>query len=104
MFASSFWHVDRVSSPPHDDSGAETGQCVRPEAYDERFAKRYGYWRQVTDEVCEKYLQCGDPHFGFARIRCEECGAEYLRPFSCKCRGFCPILLEEEVIRPRDLP
>jgi len=34
------------------------------------------------------YIQCGDPQFGFARIRCKECGAEYLRAFSCKCRGF----------------
>ncbi len=56
--------------------------------YDERFSKRYG----------------------FARIRCKECGAEYLRAFSCKCRGFCPscskrkslnlaIFLEEELFR-----
>ncbi|MCD4849131.1 MAG: transposase zinc-binding domain-containing protein [Candidatus Aegiribacteria sp.] len=56
--------------------------------YDERFSKRYGFWRSVTDEVVGKYLQCGDPHFGFARIRCRECGAEYLRAFSCKYRGF----------------
>ena len=56
--------------------------------YDERFSKRYGFWRPVTDEVVEKYLKCGDPHFGFARIRCRECGTEYLRAFSCKCRGY----------------
>ena len=79
--------------------------------YDERFSKRYGYWRPVTDEVIDKYLQCGDPHYGFARIKCKECGAEYLRAFSCKCRGFCPscskrksldlsIFLEEELFRP----
>ncbi len=58
--------------------------------YDTRFTKRYGYWRPVTDEVVEKYLRCGDPHYGFARIRCKDCGAEYLRAFSCKCRGFYP--------------
>lgn len=79
--------------------------------YDERFSKRYGFWRPIIDEVVGKYLQCGDPHYGFARIRCKECGAEYLRPFSCKCRGFCPscskrksldmaIFLEEELFRP----
>ena len=78
--------------------------------YDERFSKRYGFWRPVTDEVVEKYLQCGDPHYGFARIHCKECGAEYLIAFSCKCRGFCPscskrksldlaIFLEEELFR-----
>ncbi len=80
------------------------------DVYDERFSKRYGYWRPITDEVVEKYLKCGDPHYGFARIRCEECGAEYLRAFSCKCRGFCPacskrksldlaIFLEEELFK-----
>jgi hypothetical protein len=79
--------------------------------YDERFSKRYGFWRPVTGEVVDKYLQCGDPQYGFARIRCKECGAEYLRAFSCKCRGFCPscskrksldlsIFLEEELFRP----
>ncbi len=78
--------------------------------YDDRFSKRYGFWRPVTDEVVIKYLQCGDPRYGFARIRCKECGAEYLRAFSCKCRGFCPscskrksldlaIFLEEELFR-----
>ena len=42
--------------------------------YDERFSKHYGFWRPVTDEVVSKYLQCGDPHYRFARIRCRECG------------------------------
>ena len=23
-------------------------------------------------------LECGDLHFGFARVRCQECGHEYL--------------------------
>ncbi|MEN8209806.1 MAG: transposase zinc-binding domain-containing protein, partial [Candidatus Fermentibacteria bacterium] len=79
--------------------------------YDERFSKRYGFWRPIIDEVVEKCLQCGDPHYGFARIRCKDCGAEYLRAFSCKCRGFCPscskrksldlaVFLKEELFRP----
>lgn len=29
-------------------------------------------------------------HFGFARVRCEEYGHEYLLAFSCKRRHFCP--------------
>ena len=79
--------------------------------YDERFSRHYGFLRPVTDEVVDKYLRCGDPHYGFARIRCKECGAEYLRAFSCKCRGFCTscskrksldlsVFLEEELFRP----
>ncbi len=31
--------------------------------------------------VIYKYLDCGDLHFGFARVRCEECGHEYLLAF-----------------------
>ncbi|MCK4506757.1 MAG: transposase zinc-binding domain-containing protein [Candidatus Aegiribacteria sp.] len=42
----------------------------------------------IIDEVVEKYLRCGDLHYGFVRIRCEEYGAEYLRAFLCKCRGY----------------
>lgn len=32
----------------------------------------------------------GNPMNGFARIKCESCGAEKLLRFSCKTRGFCP--------------
>ena len=81
------------------------------DVYNERFSKHYGFWRPVTDEVVRKYLQCGDPHYGFARIKCKEYCAGYLRPFSCKCRGFCPscskrksldlaVFLEEELFKP----
>jgi N-acetylglutamate synthase-like GNAT family acetyltransferase len=39
--------------------------------------------------VIYKYLDCGDLHLGFDRVRCEECGHEYLLAFSCKRRQFC---------------
>jgi len=29
-------------------------------------------------DVIYKYLDCGDLHFGFARIKCSICGHEYL--------------------------
>ena len=35
------------------------------------------------------YLDCGRLHGGFARIRCESCGAEHLLAFSCRRRGIC---------------
>ena len=38
----------------------------------------------------EKYLDCGNPRCGFARIRCPDCGDERLLLFSCRTRGFCP--------------
>ncbi|MCD6515970.1 MAG: transposase zinc-binding domain-containing protein [Candidatus Aminicenantes bacterium] len=45
---------------------------------------------QVNDCLYVKYLDCGNPKCGFARIRCPDCGAERLVMFSCKTRGFCP--------------
>jgi hypothetical protein len=37
---------------------------------------------------------CGDLHFGFARVKCEDCGHEFLLAFSCKRRHFCPSLAQ----------
>ena len=58
--------------------------------YEERFQNQHGYYRTVVTEVIEKYLGCGNPAGGFARVRCERCDYEYLVAFSCKCRYFCP--------------
>jgi len=58
--------------------------------YENRFEREYGYFRPIVKEVVEKYLDCGNPRCGFARIRCPVCRAEYLLTFSCKTRGFCP--------------
>jgi hypothetical protein len=58
--------------------------------YESRFMRDYGYFRPVIQDVVEKYLDCGNPMCGFARIRCPDCGEERLLMFSCKTRGFCP--------------
>ncbi len=58
--------------------------------YDDRFARRWGYWRPVVAQVVEKYLACGILKHGFARVRCGSCKHEFLLAFSCKCRYFCP--------------
>jgi ribosomal protein S27E len=60
------------------------------EEYEYRYEKEYGYFRPVIKDVVEKYLDCGNPMCGFARIRCPDCGEERLLMFSCKTRGFCP--------------
>lgn len=52
--------------------------------YEHRFEREYGYFRPVIQEVVEKYLDCGNPKCGFARIKCSDCGTEYLLTFSCK--------------------
>jgi hypothetical protein len=59
-------------------------------AYEDRFQERYGYLSPYVEKVVRRYLRCGIPDFGFARIRCPDCGNEYLLAFSCKCRSFCP--------------
>ena len=58
--------------------------------YETLFQRRYGYFRPVVGEAVGRYLDCGKPMCGFARIRCPECAREYLLTFSCKTRHFCP--------------
>jgi hypothetical protein len=58
--------------------------------YESRFEKEYGFLRPIIKEVVERYLDCGNPRCGFARIRCPDCQAEHLPMFSCRTRGFCP--------------
>jgi len=58
--------------------------------YESRFEKEYGFLRPIVKEVVERYLDCGNPKCGFARIRCPSCGEERFVMFSCRSRGFCP--------------
>jgi ribosomal protein S27E len=58
--------------------------------YESRFEKEYGFLRPIIKEVVERYLDCGNPRCGFARVRCPDCGSEFLLHFSCRTRGFCP--------------
>ena len=58
--------------------------------WDDRYAHVYGSWRPYVSEVILRYLDCGDLHCGFARVKCKGCGHEFLLPFSCKRRHFCP--------------
>jgi len=44
--------------------------------YGERYEQRYGRWRPIIGEVARKFLRCGDLHYGFARVRCGDCGHE----------------------------
>jgi NAD-dependent SIR2 family protein deacetylase len=43
-------------------------------------------------------MECGDLHFGFARVKCQECGHEYLLAYSCKRRHFCPSCHQKRVV------
>ena len=77
--------------------------------WEERFERRYGFWRGFVDDQVRRYLDCGLFENGFARVRCPDCHAEYLLAFSCKTRELCPscaagraaataALLREEVL------
>jgi len=59
------------------------------QVYPERYEDRYGFFRPVIRETVYKYLGCGDLKQGFARVRCRDCGHEYLLAYSCKRRYFC---------------
>lgn len=79
-------------------------QCVQnhfedlERLWEERYQRRYGFFRPYVKDVIYRYLDCGDLHLGFARVRCESCGHEYLLPFSCKRRHFCPSCHQKRVI------
>jgi hypothetical protein len=46
--------------------------------WDDQYSRLYGFWRPYVMEVIYRYLDCGDLHFGFARVNCKDCGHEYL--------------------------
>jgi len=45
---------------------------------------------QTMLDRLEQFTGCADWSKGVARIRCEECGHSYFRPFSCKVFHLCP--------------
>jgi hypothetical protein len=58
--------------------------------WEERFERRYGFWRGYWDKAIASYLDCGLFESGFARVVCPRCRFEFLVAFSCKARGLCP--------------
>ena len=46
--------------------------------YENRFEREYGFLRPVIQDVVEKYLDCGNPKCGFARILYPGCTIEGL--------------------------
>ena len=66
--------------------------------YDDHFSRQYGFWRPHLEKVIYRYLDCGDLHNGFARVKCKDCGHEYLLAFSCKRRHFCPSCHQKRVV------
>ena len=69
------------------------------EVYDELFQKKYGFFRPVISHVVRKYLECGDLHQGFARIKCPDCHHQFILAFSCRGRWFCPSCHNKKVVQ-----
>jgi len=70
--------------------------CVARYAGELRAAGRLE--RAVEKQAIERFVECVDPHFGFARIRCDARGHDYLLSFSCKTRYFCPSCHQKRVL------
>jgi hypothetical protein len=58
--------------------------------YPDRYGMRFGFWRPIIRRAIDKFLKCGDPRHGFARVCCPKCGDQFFVAFSCKQRGCCP--------------
>jgi len=80
-------------------------QCVKDhfetfeQVYEERFERQHGFYHLYVGQVMLRYLDCGILHNGFARVRCEYCGHEYLLANSCKRRHFCPSCQQKRVVK-----
>ena len=89
---------------PRKPQESQYYQCIEDnfenleQVYDDRFAKKYGFFRPYIKQVIYRYLDCGILHNGFARVKCEECGHEFLLAFSCKRRHFCPSCHQKRVV------
>ena len=92
--------VYRPRKPQESDYYRCVEDCFEAlvQIYDEHFSRQYGYWRPYLENVIHRYLDCGDPHNGFARVKCKGCGHEYLLSFSCKRRHFCPSCHQKRVV------
>jgi hypothetical protein len=69
------------------------------ERYVELLQKQYGFYRPVISHVVNKYLECGDLHQGFARIKCPDCHHQMILAFSCRGRWFCPSCHAKKVVQ-----
>jgi len=81
---------------PRNPRASPLWQCARRHAKELRDAGRLR--RAVEEQAIERFIECGDPHHGFARIYCDACGHDYLLAYSCKTRYFCPSCHQKRVL------
>ena len=66
---------------PRKPRASPLWQCAQRHGKELREAG--GFQRTVEERAIERFIECGDPHHGFARIYCDACGYDYLLAFSC---------------------
>jgi Transposase zinc-binding domain len=81
---------------PRNPRASALWQCARRHAAQLRESGRIR--RPVEQQVIERFIECGDPHHGFARIYCDACGHDWMLAFSCKTRYFCPSCHQKRVL------
>jgi len=98
--------MQNLSSPytPRNPRLSDYYRCVEDffeeleRVHEERYQARLGYLRPEIGQTIFRYLDCGCLQNGFARVKCDDCGHEYLVAFSCKRRHFCPSCHQKRVI------
>ena len=81
---------------PRSPRASPLWQCAKRHSWELDDAGRLR--RAVETQVIERFIECGDPHHGFARIYCDACGHDYLLAYSCKTRYFCPSCHQKRVL------
>jgi len=81
---------------PRNPRASPLWQCARRHGAELRDSGRLR--RALEAQVIERFIECGDPHHGFARIYCDACGHDYLLAYSCKTRYFCPSCHQKRVL------
>jgi len=71
-------------------------QCAKRHAIELRAAG--GARRALEAQVIGRFIECGDPHYGFAGVYCAACRHDYLLAYSCKTRYFCPSCHQKRVL------
>ena len=85
--------IDSDVYQPRNPKASAYSRCVEDHfeqleaVWDERYQRRFGFWRPYVTDVIHRYLDCGDLHFGFARVKCEDCGHEFLLAFVLERSG-----------------
>jgi hypothetical protein len=75
---------------PRSPQTSQYYQCVEDhfetfeQVYDDRFPKQYNFLQPYVKKVIYRYLDCGILHNGFSRVRCGDCGHDYLLAFGLK--------------------